>query len=197
MDSVFIPSTWRRLVARFIDQILRLFFYLPFAKPFFLLLFTDQEVPISLLQLTGLFLVPTIYEVIFLILMQATPGKWIMGLKVVPASNPMEYLSWQQCLLRPLTQTLTFFFSWAIYAVAFFRYDRTHLADWVAETRVVQSTPRATRASLRPLLGVLFVFLNISEGLASARSILDSIQWEDKKVDLRSLMDLEEFEDFM
>lgn len=194
MDNVFIPSTWRRLAAHFIDQVLRLFFYLPFAKPFFLLLFSDHEVPLSLAQLIGLFLVPTIYEVLFLVLMQATPGKWIMGLKVVPAHNPFEYLSWQQCVLRPITQLLTFFFSWAIYAMAFFRYDRTHLADWIAETRVVQSTPRFTRASVRPFLGILFVLMNGFEGLSSARSVLDSIRWEEGMVDLRSLVDVEDFE---
>lgn len=197
MDNVYVPSTWKRLIAQGIDQFVRVFFYIPFAKPFFLLLFTDESVQISIVQFLVFFSVPAIYEFVFLILMQATPGKWIMGLKVVPRSHPADKLDWQQCVLRPLMGRMSLFFSWAMYATAFFRYDRTHAVDWVAETRVVQFTPRVTRTRIRWFLGSLLVVVNVYEGLVSARGILNAIDWESGQVELRSLMDVESLDDMM
>jgi uncharacterized RDD family membrane protein YckC len=144
-----------------------------------------------------LFFVPALYEFVFLTLMQATPGKWFLGLKVVPFADPMGRLDWQQCVLRPLMGRLSFFFSWAIYALAFFRYDRTHAVDWVAETRVIQFTPRLTRAKLRPVLGSLLIILYVYEGLLSAKGVLQKVDWENGQVELRSLMDFESLEDAM
>lgn len=195
MDNIFVPSTLRRLLAQGIDQVIRLFFYLPFAKSFFLVIFTEGEVWISTGQLAVLFLVPAIYEFVFLTLFQATPGKWFLGLKVVPSADPKANLGWQQCVLRPLMGRLSFFFSWAIYAVAFFRFDRTHIVDWVAETRVIQSTPRQVRAKLRPILGSLLIIMNIYEGMVSARGVLQAVDWKNGQVELRSLMDFESLED--
>lgn len=197
MDKVFVPSTWRRLMAYGIDQGLQLLLYVPFAKSFFLLMFTDEKVQISLIELFILFLIPALYEWVFLTLMQATPGKWMMGLKVVPFSSPLDNLSWQQCFLRPLTGRLSFFFSWAVFALAFFRYDRTHLGDWIAETRVVQSVPRLRRASLRPILGTLFLLFYTYEGLAAARSVMQIIDWQSGQADLRALADFESLNDVM
>lgn len=197
MSNAYVPSTVRRLVAWGIDQVVRLPFYLPFAKSFFLLAFTEEDVHISLVHLFLIFMVPAIYEFVFLVIMQATPGKWVMGLKVVPFSNPDEKLEWQQCVLRPLTERLSFFLSWAVYALAFFRYDRTHLADWVAETRVVQGTPRMTRARVRWFLGTLLVLGHVYEGLVSSSSILQSIDWSHGQVELRSLIEIDSLEDVM
>ncbi|MEK2645349.1 RDD family protein [Bdellovibrio sp. BCCA] len=189
MDNIYVPSTYRRLVAQAVDSLIRVVFYLPFAKALFALIFTEEEVLISLGHLLLMFLIPAIYEFVFLVLMQATPGKWLMGLKVVPFSNPAQKLHWGQCILRPLTERLSLFFSWAIYAAAFFRYDRTHIADWVAETRVVQFTPRRKRAGLRWFLGSLLIIFYIYDGLHSAKNLIHVIDWENRQVDLRALVD--------
>lgn len=194
MSEVYIPSTWRRWVAHYIDQGLKIVFYLPFMKSFFLILFTDQAVSLSVGQWIILLLITPFYEAVFLALMQATPGKWMMGLKVVPARSPEEPLQWQQCVLRPAVQLLTFFFSWALYALAFFRYDRTHLADWVAETRVVQSTRRPTRARLRPFLGVILILFNTYGGLTSAHKMLRAVKWDSNTVDLREFLGVDDYE---
>lgn len=195
MENAYVPSTWRRFFAYGIDQMVILPFYLPFVGIFFRLLFTEDDVIVTLLQLFILFLIPALYEFVFLVMMQATPGKWFMGLKVVPAANSAEKLHWSQCLLRPLTGRLSFFFSWAIYAVAFFRYDRTHLCDWAAETRVVQGSPRATRARVRWILGLVFVWLYAYEGLVSARMILNSVDWSNREANLRAVFDLQDYVD--
>lgn len=195
MDSVYIPSTWRRLAAKGIDSLIRSLFYLPFVKSFFLLVFTDEDVSISLGSLFVMFIVPAIYEFVFLAFMQATPGKWLMGLKVVPFSDSSAQLDWRQCVLRPLVERLSFFFSLAIYALAFFRYDRTHLADWVAETRVVQAAPRSSKTKIRWFLGSIFILINVFEGLQSSSRVLEVIDWGRGQVDLRSLMNVESMDD--
>ncbi|UXR63688.1 RDD family protein [Bdellovibrio bacteriovorus] len=195
MTEAYVPSTWRRLFAYSMDQLVVLPFYLPFAGIFLRLFFTDDEVVVNLTQLLVLYLIPAVFEVVFLVLMQATPGKWLMGLKVVPATNYSEKLHWSQCLLRPLAGRLSFFFSVAIYAVAFFRYDRTHLCDWIAETRVVQGTPRPKKAQIRWILGTLVVLLYVYEGMVSARMILKSIDWQERQADLREVFDLQDYVD--
>ncbi|UOF02148.1 RDD family protein [Bdellovibrio reynosensis] len=197
MDKVFVPSTWKRLIAHFIDQMIRVIFYLPFIKVFYLLIFTDDEVHISFLQLGLFLLIPAIYEMVFLMMMQATPGKWLLGLKVVPFNNPYEKLDWQQCVLRPLVQRLSLFFSLAIYALAFFRYDRTHLADWVAETRVVQFNPRINRPRIRWFVGTLFLLFYIYEGIISAQGFLKTVDFKTKTLNVRALVDTEALDELM
>lgn len=193
MDDVFVPSTWSRLVARGLDQCFTLIFYIPFAKTLFQLFFTEEDVYLGFTQLLMLLLIPAIYEAVFLALMQRTPGKWLVGLKVVPASNPQESLSFSQCILRPLVELLSFFFGWAIYALAFLRYDRTHLADWVAETRVVQFTPRAKRTRRRWVLALIFIVMYSFESLNSAGNILNKIDWKNGQINIREVVDPQEF----
>ncbi|MGZ3772195.1 MAG: RDD family protein [Pseudobdellovibrionaceae bacterium] len=190
MDNVYIPSTWRRLFAKGLDFLFRSIFYFPFIKYFFLLFFTEEEVTISLASLLVMFLMPAVYEFVFLLFMQATPGKWLFGLKVVPLRNSAGSLDWRQCVLRPLTERLTIFFSLSIYAFAFFRYDRTHIADWVAETRVVQVIPRLKRTKIRWFLGTLFVAVNLVEGVSSAAKMLSAVDWNKGQVELRSLLNV-------
>ncbi|MFM6927056.1 MAG: RDD family protein [Bdellovibrio sp.] len=195
MDEVYVPSTWKRLAALTIDQMMILPFYLPFAKKFFSVFFTDDDVYLSLVQLLVLFMVPALFEFLFLVVMQATPGKWIMGLKVVPQENPFAELHWAQCVMRPLAGRLSFFFAWGIYALAFFRYDRTHLADWLAETRVIQFVPRVRRAKVRWIWGLFFVLMYSYEGLNYSSAVLNEIDWGNHQVDLRALVDVGGFAD--
>lgn len=195
MTSFYFPSTLRRLAAKGIDSLIRSVFYLPFIKSFFLLAFTDEDVTISLISLFVMFITPVIYEFVFLVFMQATPGKWLMGLKVVPFSDVAADLDWRQCFLRPFVERLSFFFSLAIYAVAFFRYDRTHLADWIAETRVVQFAPRPASTKIRWFLGSILILVNVLEGVQSSVKMLRVIDWEKGQVELRSLVTIDSLDD--
>jgi uncharacterized RDD family membrane protein YckC len=188
MIDIYVPSTWKRLLANSIDQLFLVVCYAPFFKSFYNLMFTEGEVELSLFQLLMIFLIPALYEAVSLMLISATPGKWLVGLKVVPADDPQKELDYTQCILRPLTSRLSFFFSWAIYALAFFRYDRTHLADWMAETRVIQFTPRSARTRIRWIVGIFFVLSYGYEGMVSASSVLNSINWQTGKADLREIM---------
>lgn len=191
-DAYYVPSTWARLFARLLDQVFQLLFYIPFGKILFDLVFTEDDVVISLWQLLALFLIPAIYEGVFLVLMQRSPGKWFLGLKVVPSHDVHAKLRWDQCLLRPLVGRLSFFFSLAPYALAFFRYDRTHLGDWVAETRVIQFTPRSSRPKIRWIVGTFFILTNAFEGMSSSARILNSIDWENRQVNVREIIDVQD-----
>lgn len=195
MEDVFVPSTWKRLLAFFIDQAFILLFYIPFAHTFIQLFFTDEEVYVSLGKLLVLFLVPALYEFVFLMILQATPGKWLVGLQVVPSHNAYAALNSYQCILRPLASRLSFFFAWAIYAFAFFKYDRTHVADWIAETRVIQFTPRAHRPRIRWILGIFLVLTYTYEGLVYSSTVLKQIDWGNKQVELRSLLNVSDMID--
>ncbi|HWU43255.1 MAG TPA: RDD family protein [Bdellovibrio sp.] len=196
MKDIYVPSTWKRLIAFGIDQLFAALLYLPFAKTLWQLFSTDEDIYISLGKLFLLFLVPALYEFIFLMILQATPGKWIMGLRVVPAHNAYNELTLPQCILRPFVERLSFFFSWAIYALAFFKYDRTHLADWVAETRVIQFTPRIRRPRVRWIVGTVLLFSYLYQGLIYSTNVLNQIDWENKRVELRSLLNVDEMIDF-
>lgn len=190
MDRVFIPSTWSRLFAHGIDQMISLVLYIPFAGLVLKLLLSEEDVFLSLPQLLALFLLPAVYEFVFLVLMQTTPGKWMFGLKVVPFSNPTEPLKWTQCLLRPLVSRLSFFFGWAIFATAFFRYDRTHVSDWVAETRVIQNEPRKSLPKVRWIVGTFFILIYLYEGMISASAVINAIDWSAGRVNVRQLLEL-------
>jgi hypothetical protein len=189
MEEVYVPSTLKRLLAFSVDQTFLLFFYLPFYKIFWQLFASDGEVIISLNVLFLLFLIPAIYEFIFLVLFQATPGKLLFNLKVVPSRDSSSALSLSSCVLRPLVGRFTLFFSWAVYAVAFFRFDRTHVADWVAETRVVQFSPRWSRPKRRLFLASFLVIFHFYDGLSSSFRIFKSIDWKNRKVDFRSVVE--------
>lgn len=196
MTDVFVPSTIKRILAFGLDQLLVLFFYFPFFGLFWKVYFTDEQVFISLWTLLALFLIPAIYEFVFLMLFQATPGKLLFKLKVVPASNCDSELSFSHCLLRPLVERFSLFFSWAVYALMFFKYDRTHIADWIAETRVVQTTPRKKRPHLRWFIGSLLVVVYLYKGLNYSSNLFKNIDWSQKQIEIHTFFDSVEVSDF-
>ncbi len=103
------------------------------------------------------------YRWLFVFFLGGTLGKLIMGLQIVPALRPNEALGLFQSFLRALADGLSLFFGQSLRALAFLRFDRTHVSDWVAETRVVQFTPRKHPPRRRvwfTLVIVLFSFWN-------------------------------------
>lgn len=190
--EAYFPSTWRRLAAHLIDQMVSLVFYFPFAGTVYKLIFTSEEVYVSIVELLILFLIPAVYEFVFLMFMQRTPGKALLGLWVVPFANVDEKLDWRHCVLRPLVGRMSFFFSWSPFAFAFFRYDRTHLVDWVAETRVIQNVKRGEAPTIRWFLGFIFVISYAYEGLISSSAVLNTIDWGNLQVELRSALSVNE-----
>lgn len=117
-----------------------------------------------------------VYAVVFNKHKNATPGKMLFGLKIIPVAADRLDLSWTQVVLRRATEMLLGLpFSLAPQAVAFFRPDRRQLADLVAGTRVVQGSSRGKDAKPRWILGSLciiyFGLTGISKFLMTARNI--------------------------
>lgn len=189
MTNAHIPSTWRRLSARGLDQLFILPFYIPFMSSIWKLMVTDDAVVVPLGTALIYLLIPALYDFIFLVLLQGSPGKWFFDIKVVPIHDSGAKLSLGQCAMRSIVGIFSLFFGWAIYATAFFRYDRTHVVDWVAETRVVQAVPRLKRPTIRWLLGLLVIFFVGLDSLSTAKSVLQNVDWENRKLDLRALME--------
>ncbi len=182
----YLPSTWKRCFAFAFDQFVMILLYFPLWGFWYEMMTSDEEVIYVPLSVYAFFLLfPFFYEFIFLFLFQQTPGKWVFGLWVVSPSDPARPLTWVQAFLRALVGRFSLFFSWAPYALVFFTYDRRHLVDWVAETRVLQDTPRARPPKIRWIVGIILVLFYVSEGFEHAMYTWDSIDWDSGRVDLQ------------
>lgn len=196
MTSAYLPSTWKRLAANGIDELFMIPFYAPFFGIFLTMMTSEESVSIPIFTFFLILFVPAVYEFVFLVLMQATPAKWLLGLTVVPAGNFEEPLGWQAAFLRALAKRLSLFLSLAPYVLALFRYDRTHLVDWVAETRVVQNVPRPRPAKIRWFIGSVFFIYFCIEGWSAASKVIETIDWQNNQVYLDELLAAYSLEDF-
>lgn len=175
----YFPSTWRRVVAHFVDR-----FYIGILhSPVWIRIGMDyikhNELRLHWSHLVYVILVRFFYEVLSLYFFSTTLGKWQWGLKVISRHRygNDDSVGMEQAILRTLVSNLSFFFGWAIYALAFFKYNRTHLADWVAETQVVSLKERASLPQVRWILAAGFIFLTLGESLQTASMTLNSIKW--------------------
>ncbi len=174
-QSYFVPSTWKRLMARWLDQV---FIWMVLAP----VLMTFPHTEDGWIQLTipwalVILLYPVFYEGICNYFFYSSPGKWIFDLKVLPASEEGARHWGVHVLIRALVCYFGIFF-WAIFATAFLRYDRRHLADWLGETRVVGLSP-ARLPSVRPLFGVSVVVLGLIQGWISISEQIQNVQYEE------------------
>jgi uncharacterized RDD family membrane protein YckC len=191
VQSIYVPSTFKRILAFSVDQFLVLFLYLPFMNLFWSVYFENEDIYISLGSFFVFIFLPAIYEFVSLVLWQATPGQLMNSFKVISASKSSLPLSLEQCFLRSIMGRFSLFFSWAIYAVALLKTDRTGLPDWVAETRVVQFVPRSSTIKIRWILGPVLIVLYAFEGLTSSSNLWQEIDWENKQVELRRVLELD------
>lgn len=173
--ATFVPSTWKRLMARGLDQIF-------ISMVLFPVLLMRPETEDGWIQLTipwalFVFLYPLVYEALCLCFFQTTPGKWIFNLKVIPASAIAKKHWGLHALIRALVCYVGFFI-WAFFATALWRYDRRHLADLIAETRVVGIVPTKMH-KVRPLIGLIVVMLGLVQGWISTVEQIQSIDYED------------------
>lgn len=176
--SYFIPSSWDRFWARGVDGLLILLLCLPVWGLFFDQSLADGEFLLPWAALFYLVGVHVLYEALSYWVFGQTFGKWVFSLAVVDDRDPAQEISLSRCLLRALVGRMTFYFSWAPQCFAFFRYDRTHLADWVAQTRVVGLRSRVKPARLHPWWGIFLVFLFLQTGISSASWILSNLEWD-------------------
>ncbi len=176
-----IPSTFQRAKARLIDELICLVLSLPVTGHLFLTEFNedaDWNLP-----WTGLFYwagIRLFYFYVSYRFFQKTLGKWVYDLRLVPAANYNAELTDSQILLRLVAEWFKLPLSWSIYSIMFFRYDRRHFADLVAETRVagpVQARPTTSRRTkIRWIVGIILLF-SVFSGLKSTGEFVALLEW--------------------
>lgn len=162
----YTANTLRRFFAYILDSLILWFFaFIPLSIDFGRWLF-GEPIEISWPRLSLLFLIPLVFRVGFLMSMGATPGKWLLGLRVVDATSGRK-LRLDQAVIRSLSEFLSFFFSYTPQVVAFFRADRRQLADLLAQTRVIQYDAHYIRPVARPVFATFAVVIALSSATQS------------------------------
>lgn len=158
----YTASTWKRLFAFWIDSIIAGFFYAPMWVPFIKgAIYQDEVIFLSWTLIAACVVFRLAWDVACLYILSATPGKLLLGLKVISLGNSSGKLSFVQCLLRVFADQLSFFFGIAPRALALLRLDRRHVSDWLAETKVVQKIPRENAPERRVFLVVVLVVFGL------------------------------------
>ena len=154
----FLASWPKRITAYAIDSALIWLSLLPLWLQLITTYFSKGEPTLTWNWLLAGLLLVLFYQWLFLYFLGGTIGKLIMGLRVI-SIHPNQDLGLFQSLLRVLSNALSIFFGEALRALAFFRLDRRHVGDWVAETWVVQFQPLGHFPKRHWLLGsVIFLF---------------------------------------
>ncbi len=149
----YVPSTKRRILAGGIDQIIIMIPAILIFYPNLKALFNTSEIKINIFVLAAVITCQFLYFFLSYLLMEATLGQKLVGQKLVSISG--EKLAAVQIAIRVLCDQLSVFFSYGLFCLIFFRFDRTHLSDWLAETKVVQDEERKLPAVRRVVVCVL------------------------------------------
>lgn len=181
--TIFIPSTANRLWARMIDAVVIWIFLVPaFGWSYGFFFIPGEVVSIPWALFIYLAVVPIAYEALSIWIFGQTAGKWVFSLHVVSASDDRRPVTGWESLLRAVAGRFTLIFSQAVYAFMFFRYDRTHLADWIAGSRVITSRARPDRSRVRPFLAGLSILLFGVVGWAMASAFAQNLDWNGQGV---------------
>lgn len=159
----YVAETGRRFMAFLSDEFLRTLAFLPW-----ILVVTSSD------SRGGLwldwFILCELYFVVAraccLKWLGATPGKYMIGLRVIGRDQPS--LTWTQSFVRPLADDCVSVLGWATRALALLRFDRRHLSDWVATTQVVQLKPRKRVAHRQWFLAMFFFAFFAMDGLEAS-----------------------------
>lgn len=175
-----IPTWTLRIQASVIDQVLRFLFLAPFAGAlnWRLFFFGEGDLLESWVKLFLAWGMYCLFQGLALYWTGATPGKALRGLRLVSreqssrqggggVGNASLSLQSTQILVRLLVDELSFFFAFAPRALALFRFDRTHLSDWAAETRVICLESQGWVPRPRSSLALLLVVLGLYWGAKS------------------------------
>ncbi|MBN8537046.1 MAG: RDD family protein [Deltaproteobacteria bacterium] len=204
----YFPSTWKRLLARFIDSGVIFILQLPVIYLFFIDFLRTEEVKIHWAHVVYFFAVRISYETFSVAFFSATIGKKQMGLTVISRNNFVgdKQVHLDQAFLRSLVSQLSLIFGWSLFVTAFLKYNRTHIADWVADTQVLSKTPQSVRPKIRWVLAFGFIFIFLSSSVKNTVMTLDYLEWKNpylyvqknyvKKLINQFNLDIEVSEDF-
>ncbi|MBX2986334.1 MAG: RDD family protein [Bdellovibrionaceae bacterium] len=175
---VFVPPTGARFWARVIDEVVILFLLVPAFGLAAFDLFSAERLWMSWPFFAYFLCIPLLYEAVTVWIFGATFGKWAFGLRVVNNRDPQAPLSFWDALTRAVAFRFSLFFSYAVQALALLRYDRTHLADWAARTRVVALRPRRSLARVRWFWGPVLIVFFLFTGWSAARVLFAGLSWD-------------------
>jgi uncharacterized RDD family membrane protein YckC len=168
-SKYFTASTVRRLGAYVVDACIVGLLFLPVSLQAWQSYLARGFVEIEWKWIAVCFLLQFSYRWLFLKLLGATLGKMLFGLRLI-SINGNEQLTWMQSFLRVMVDHLSIFLGEAFKALMFLRFDRTHLSDWVAETKVVQFQRRKSYPARRVFFTIiLFLYLLVTGFLKSYR----------------------------
>lgn len=181
-NMVETAATEKRIVAFVIDRAIEAVLYLPVWIQLGISYLTQGEYSVGWRLVLACALMHLLYDWMFLYFLGGTVGKLLFGLRVVPRFEPHNTLTLWQSLLRPLTDRLSIFVGQALRALAFLRFDRTHVSDWVAETWVVQRLPRRRRPVRRFVLALLIILISLSSSFLQFYRLVHSARMEDGRI---------------
>lgn len=154
--------TWKRVVAFLADSLVLNLIWWPLLLYVSEMTFREGVVEIPFRALGGFCLVSLFYKWMFLYFLGATPGKLLMGLRVVPfvKGRPQgdQGLGLLQSFLRVFVDLFSLFFGGSLRVAALFRFDRRHVGDWVAETQVVQMMPHTVIFRRHSVVALILIF---------------------------------------
>jgi len=175
---VYTGRIWRRLIAYGLDSFIAGLCFLPVWIQIVGSALQDQQVRIDWTWVALGILLQLFYKWLFLYFLGGTLGKLLLGLRVVSRNQPEKGLGLLQSLLRVLTDSLSFFFGNALRALALMRLDRTHVSDWVAETRVVQFSKPSSPTKRHIFLALVIMMVSFSNQFQAIYQIAQGLRFE-------------------
>lgn len=139
-----------------------------------------EEVKIHWAHAVYFFAVRICYETFSVGFFSATIGKKQMGLTVINRNGfeGKKQVHLDQAFLRSLVSQLSLIFGWSLFVTAFLKYNRTHIADWVADTQVLSKSPQSIRPKIRWVLAFGFIFIFLAGSIKNTVMTLDSLEWK-------------------
>lgn len=160
-----VPRMSVRFFAFYLDEGLRWMVLAPFLGMYFFAGLWGQVSVVTSGTLVLVFLSLVCFRVLCLYYAGGSIGKLVWGLRVRHRDG--GELTLMQSILRVVADELAIFFAFAPRALAFFRWDRTHLSDWIAETRVISLKEQNFIPEVRPLWGAVLVIVGLYWGVAN------------------------------
>lgn len=170
---VYVAATAKRVAAFVADEILRVLAFVPWW-----IVMGARELSMATVWQTWewfalCYAFHFFARIVCLKVLQATPGKFLFGLRLIGRDH--RELTWAQCLLRTFTDDISAVLGLATRILVFLRFDRTHLSDWIAETRVVQFVPRSRFPHRRWALTIILFVITAMNGLQASVVWLNSM----------------------
>lgn len=169
---MYVASTVRRTVAHIMDEAIGALFWLPL----FVLVWTKamrgEDLLVHWKWILGIWIARMTYEVLCIYALQALPGQYFLGLKILSTHRPELGLGLSQVFIRVLMSQLKYILGPSIYFMALFHRERQHLGDVIAETHVVQYSERFFKPRMRFVLGSILVYFSLINNLSYARDFI-------------------------